>query len=87
MITPGQVSVGTATTLVGTVPPGVCNITLIGGPLISYIGAGTATTTNGMPLPPNAVVNIAGYPGSKGVTLYGIGTAATVIGFAVSTGM
>lgn len=86
MLDVGQASAGTATSFVTTVPPGACTVTLVGGALSTNFGIGTATTGNGCPLPANGVVTFPSYPGSKGGNLYVIGTAATAIGYIVSTG-
>jgi hypothetical protein len=93
VITAGQTAVGTATTLVGYVPPGVCTVILVGGFATVYYGVGgvggtALTTSNGGVLPSAAIVAIPCYPGSKGGPLYALSSvgSSVTIGYTVSTG-
>lgn len=88
MITINQVSVGTSATVIATVPPGTTAVVLTNtGTAPVFVGTGSGlTTTNGLGIPPNGVVTIPGFPGSKSVTLYGIVASATApIGYCFST--
>lgn len=88
MINIYQVSVGTSATLLVTVPPGTTGVVLTNaGSAPVFVGTGTGvTTTNGLGVPPNGVVPVPGFPGSKSVTLYGIvASGSTPLGICVST--
>jgi hypothetical protein len=93
VITAGQAPAGTATTLVGYVPPGVCTLVLTGGSATVYYGVGGAggtalTTSNGGILPSGAIVTIPCYSTSKGGPLYALSSvgSSVTIGYTVSTG-
>ena len=88
MITINQVSIGASATVIAAVPPGTTAVVLTNtGTAPVFVGTGGGVTTaNGLGVPPNGVVTIPGFPGSKGVTLYGIVASGTnPIGYCFST--
>jgi len=91
MIIPTQVSVGTSEVPLVLVPPGVGSVTITvaaANTVFVYVGTTTGVTaTNGAALIGGSSVTIPLYPGSRGVQLYAIASAAsTPVGVFVSTG-
>jgi hypothetical protein len=88
----GQGSVGTASTVLFTEPPGPSVVTLSSGTAstgTAYIGAGSAvTTSNGAPLNPGGALTWATYEGSQGspVSAVAAGSGVTV-GWVISTAL
>lgn len=86
---PGSVP-NTAVKLVD-VPPGTQAVTITVAAVNStfvYVGTGSGvTTTSGAPIAGGSTVTIPCYPGSKGTTLYAIGSVAgpTPVGVFLST--
>lgn len=83
-------TVGTEATAIVTVPAGPCVLVLsntgTGTVLIGTSDALDTTNGNGFPLPAGATITVPGYPGSNGVTIYGISAADTnVVGALIST--
>lgn len=90
MISPGQVSVGTAPTVLGTVPPGPASVVITnGGTATVFVGAGTtASVLTGTPVPAGAVVPLGQFSSSSSTKLWGITAGATAVstGLIISTG-
>lgn len=89
MITPSQVSVGTSIVKLVDVPSGPCSVVLTNSGTAA-VAVGTSSTnttaTNGGVIPVNGTVTLNGYPGSKGITLYGIAAGGTnPVGIFIST--
>lgn len=85
----GEVTAGTAPSLICRIPAGVCNVTLVNsGTVSAYIGNGTAETSgNGAGLPVGGAVSFYTYPTSTGSPLYMIGSGSpATVSWVVSTG-
>lgn len=91
MIVPTGVSVGTSAVPLVLVPPGVGSVTLTvaaANTVFVYVGTSASVTVgNGAPIVGGATVTLPLYPGSRGVQLYAIASAAaTPVGVFISTG-
>jgi hypothetical protein len=89
MIACSQAIVGTAPTLLCSVPPGPCSVTVTNAAtaVTVYLGTGSAvTTTTGAPLPAGQAVTVHGYPGSRGASLYAVAGAPAAAGVFISSG-
>jgi hypothetical protein len=90
-ITAYQASVTASAVKICDVPPGASSVTLTVGAAsttIVYIGtSANVTTANGAPIVGGQSVTLTTFVGSKGVTLYGIGSVAgpTPVGAFIST--
>lgn len=87
-----QASVPNSAVKVADLPPGVDSVTLtVAAPNTTFVYFSTtnagATTTQGAPVPGGSTVTLAGFPGSKGVSIYAIGSVAgpTPVGVFIST--
>lgn len=91
-ITPIPASVPNTAVKLADIPPGVGSVTITvaaANTTFVYVGvASTVTTANGAPIAGGSTVTLPLYPGSKGTTLYGIGSVAgpTPVGVFISTG-
>lgn len=90
-VTPLQASVPNTSVKLADIPPGVASVTLtVAAPNTTFVYVGTTsgvTTANGAPIPGGSTVTLAGFPASKGATLWGIGSVAgpTPVGVFIST--
>lgn len=91
MIVPIPGSVPNSAVKLCDVPPGTGSVTITvaaANTTFVYVGTGSGvTTTSGAPIVGGATVTIPCYPGSKGTTLYAIGSVAgpTPVGVFLST--
>lgn len=76
---PAYKAVAESAVPIATVPPGVVSVIIsnTGANAVTIGTSSTVTTTSGFPLPAGATVTVPGYPGSTGVTLYGIAATGT----------
>jgi hypothetical protein len=89
VITNGQVSAGTVASTLTVLPPGPCHL-VVSNPsasVIVYVGAGTVTTGNGLPVPAGQSVAVAGFQGDGGARLSVIAASGTAnaVGWMLST--
>lgn len=70
-MTGGQVTAGTASTHLCSVPPGPCQVVLSNsGTVAAFVGfGGTVTASDGFPVPSGGVAPFSGYPGGAGQQL------------------
>jgi hypothetical protein len=98
VITTGQVTIGTASSVLCLVPPGPCTVVLsnIGTASPVWVGAGTAVVAgaagtavgsgNGFPVPSGAPVAFTGYRGGAGTTLVAACSSGSAsVGYLIST--
>lgn len=90
-LTLSQAAVPATAVKLADIPPGAVSVTLsvaAANTTFVYVGTSSNTTTaNGAPIPGGSTVVLTGFSGSKGTTLWGIGSVAgpTPTGVFIST--
>jgi hypothetical protein len=87
MILASQPAVGTAASILTTVPAGPCTVILsnVSGQTV-YVGGTAVSSSRGFPIPSGSPpVAIPGYPGSRASQLYAVAGSAVTLGVIVST--